>query len=171
MLVPFGSRHTHSQSELKTLLDYNPDTGIFTWKINTKRTKIGDVSGYVDLNGYAIIRLNNKLYKAHRLAWLYVHNKIPDEYIDHINGIKSDNRICNLREANRYENQFNTKLNIRNISGAKGVSWNSQLKKWKVCLNINKQQKHFGYFENLELASLVATEAKIKFHKQFCSNY
>jgi hypothetical protein len=160
-----------TQSELKKLLDYNPDTGIFTWTNPKKKTNIGKIAGCFDSAGYVIIRINKKSYKAHRLAWLYNYGKFPNSLLDHINGIKNDNKLCNLRECTNIENQFNTKLNIRNISGAKGVSWNNQLKKWKVCLNINKQQKHFGYFENLELASLVATEAKIKFHKQFCSNY
>jgi hypothetical protein len=152
-----------TQSELQYKLHYNQDTGIFTW------IKSGKVAGFTR-SGYIIIGINQKEYRAHRLAWLYVHGKMPNKFIDHINSIKSDNRFSNLREATKSENAMNVKLSPKNKSGYKGVSWNKEKCKWKVALKLNGKQKHFGYFNDLEFASLVAKEAIDKYHKEF-ANY
>ncbi len=91
-------------------------------------------------------------------------------YIDHINNISTDNRIENLREANKSENNYNSKLRITNVSGAKNVCWNKKQKKWIVSLGVNNQIKYFGSFNDFELADLVAIEARSKYHKQFANN-
>lgn len=152
-----------TQSELKYKLHYNENTGIFT------RIKTGEIAGFIR-NGYIIIGINQKEYRAHRLAWLYVYGYMPNKFIDHINLNKSDNRICNLRQATKSQNAMNVKLSSKNKSGYKGVSWNKEKNKWKVALKLNGIQKHFGYFSNLEFASLVAKEAINKYHKEF-ANY
>ena len=152
-----------TQSELKYKLHYNQDTGIFTW------IKSGKVAGFTR-NGYIIIGINQKEYRAHRLAWLYVYGKMPNKFIDHINLNKSDNTISNLREATISQNAMNVKLSSKNKSGYKGVSWNKEKNKWRVALKLNNKQKHFGYFNDLEFASLVAKEAIDKYHKEF-ANY
>jgi hypothetical protein len=152
-----------TQSELKYKLYYNQDTGIFTW------IKTGKIAGFTR-NGYIIICINQKEYRAHRLAWLYVYGKMPIKFIDHINLNKSDNKISNLREATKSENAMNVKLSSKNKSGYKGVSWNKEKNKWKVALKLNGKQKHFGYFNDLEFASLIAKEAIDKYHKEF-ANY
>ena len=94
-----ATAETLTQEYLKSILDYDLDTGIFTWKINkAKRTKIGDIAGW-SYNGYREIEINDKKYKAHRLAWLYVYGEMPNKLIDHIDGNRSNNKISNLREA------------------------------------------------------------------------
>lgn len=102
-----------NQDTLKDVFDYNPDTGIFTWKKSQPpRGKAGDAAGY-HTHGYIKISYKGKKYYAHRLAWLFMKGYMPSE-IDHINQCKSDNRWCNLRESNRGEN-------CANVSGRKGV--------------------------------------------------
>ena len=97
-----------TQKELKELLQYNENTGIFTWKINkAKQIQIGSVAGYLHHTGYIFIKINNKNYLAHRLAWLFIYGKIP-KMIDHINRQRNDNRINNLRETNYKDNRLNS---------------------------------------------------------------
>ena len=93
--------------ELKKNLHYNPNTGVFTWvKINSNRIKIDSAPGYVQ-NGYLRIAVGGKQYQAHRLAWLYMTGQMPAEFIDHINGDRTDNRFLNLRECTSQQNNEN----------------------------------------------------------------
>ena len=93
---------------LKENLFYDPFTGIFTRRIsNCNKVKIGDTAGSMDGNGYILININGKSYRAHRLAWLYMTEKMPEELIDHKNGVRHDNRFCNLREATHNQNLQN----------------------------------------------------------------
>jgi|CXWK01.1.fsa_nt_gi hypothetical protein len=107
-----------TQQQLKSLLDYNPDTGRFVWTKNS--SKHGRIAGQVS-NGYRIIELYGRTYTAHRLAWLYVHGVLPP-ILDHANGDPDDNRIANLRPATRSQNAANSRKREDNTSGYKGVS-------------------------------------------------
>lgn len=123
-------------NELKELVDYDSQTGLFTRKKRTSnRIKEGQTITSKDAKGYICFRLNNKMHKAHRLAWLYVYGKHPLGEIDHINGVSYDNRICNLRDVTRSVNQHNRKK-------AKGYSKDGN--KWKAQIRINKQLIHLG---------------------------
>jgi hypothetical protein len=155
-----------TQSELKSLLNYDAETGIFTWKVETKKIKNGQEAGYIRKDGYKSIGINKKYYMAHRLAWLYVHGYIP-KVIDHSNHNLIDNSINNLRECTTTQNQWNRKVNKHSISGIKGVSWNKLTEKWLVRLTINGNRKVLGYFNNIELASKAYKEAAQKFHGEF----
>lgn len=157
-----------TQSELKELLDYNPETGIFTWLCNRGMNKRkGKAAGSKFLTGYILIKINNIFYCAHRLAWLYVNGHDPKEFIDHINRIKDDNRLCNLREASRVENGYNRKLSINNKSGIKGITWCSHYKKWLARINVNGIRKFIGYFENINDAEISIIESRKKYHGEF----
>lgn len=135
-----------TQEELKKYLSYNDKTGIFTNK-NLK------VVGHRDVRGYVYIRLNNVKYSSHRLAWLYMTGSIPKNVIDHINGIKYDNRICNLREATQAQNLLNTSKRKVNTSGYKCVCWNKANNKWQARGRLNYKLIHLGYFDCPKLAS------------------
>ena len=180
MLIPFNGQHTHStsykdiqmltQAELQSRLNYNSITGIFTWKNPPRYSnkKDGDNAGW-GCHGYIMIKINNKTYSAHRLAWLYMYNYLPP-IIDHINGNPSDNRISNLRPATLSKNQQNSKIPKSNTSGIKGVSWHKATKKWRATLNINGKLKHLGVFDDIKSAELIVREARIKYHGEFANH-
>ena len=155
-----------TQEYLKLNLNYDENIGIFTRiKSNHHSVKLGDVAG-TDNKGYIMISINHKKYGAHRLAWLYVYGEMP-ACIDHINGNPSDNRICNLRPASQFTNNYNAKIRKDNTSGVKGINWNSQWKKWAARISVNGYRKFLGYFDDLELAELVVSEARLKYHGDF----
>jgi hypothetical protein len=96
-------------SRIRELLDYDPETGHLTWRVDrAMRVRAGDRAGYSDYSGYITIRINGTNYQAHRLAWLWMKGEWPEEEIDHINRIRDDNRWSNLREANRSGNVVNS---------------------------------------------------------------
>jgi len=134
-----------TQEQLKKLLDYDRETGVFKWKTTTNcRIRVGDVAGCLDENGYIKIRLFNKAYRAHRLVWLYTYGKFPEDDMDHINGIKNDNRIINLRAVTQAENARNLRLRKDNTSGYIGVGWDTGKNKWRVTIS----RKQYGRFKS-----------------------
>ena len=161
-----------TQSELKEILHYDPDTGIFTWiKKTSKKIIIGDEAGTKDkINGYRNITINYTPYREHRLVWLYIHGIFPINFIDHINGIKDDNRLINLREANHSQNMANRIKRKDNDSGLKGVTWRKDVSKWKASITIDKKTLYLGYFDNKEDAHEAYKQAAIKYHGEF-ANY
>lgn len=154
------------QNELKKQLHYDKNTGIFTRLVsNHHSVKLGEIAGTAN-NRYIMIRVNGKKYAAHRLAWLYVYGDMP-KMVDHINGNPSDNRIENLRLANHFTNNYNSKLRKDNTSGLKGINWNKKCKLWAVRVSVDGVRKFLGYFDNLEFAELVVKEARDKYHGEF----
>ena len=147
-----------TQNYLKNVLSYDPETGAFTWKDRASWPKFmnsrlaGKQAGCVNTAGYIVIRLHEKLYLAHRLAWLYMMGTWPEEEIDHKNSIKSDNRFKNLRKATHAQNKYNCGLSRRNKSGFKGVSWSKAMKKWHAQIVIKGQYFNLGYFTEPEKA-------------------
>lgn len=150
-----------TQEYLKSKFFYDASTGKFK--------KIGSDAkvGFID-DGYTRIEIDRKTYYAHRLAWLYVYGKFPELHLDHINCDKSDNRIENLREVTRFQNLMNVGRNKNNTSGLKNVYYHKPTGKWQVRVTISgNRSKYFGLFEDIELADLVAKEARSKYHGQF----
>ena len=138
---------------LRSILHYDPATGIFTRKVRTSNSvKVGDVAGCPEGGGYLQIKLQSRKYKAHRLAWLYVYGSWPKDQLDHINRNRSDNRISNLREATNKQNNQNRSKSSNNTSGHPGVSWHKRDSKWQATIKHNQKQTHLGYFSTLEEA-------------------
>jgi len=134
------------------LLDYDPATGLFTWKIRRGCRPAGAEAGTLS-HGYIVIRIDGKSHQAHRLAFLVVNGYMPKE-IDHINGDPSDNRIINLRQATRQENVRNTGMRVNNTSGYKGVYWDKSNGKWQAqAQDANGKRKTLGRFPTPEAAS------------------
>ena len=129
------------------------------------RLKNGLKVGSNHIKGYKHTTIKKKPYLLHRLIFMMFYGYMPNE-IDHINGIRNDNSIENLRPANS-KNQQNAKIRKDNKSGIKGVYWFAELKKWKVDIGVNGQRKYIGVFDDLELAELVAQEARDKYHGKF----
>lgn len=154
-----------TQEHLKELLSYDPETGIFTNLTQRGRVKKGAVAGSKYSNGYIYIEIDRKKYRAHRLAWLYVYGKFPKTFLDHINEIKDDNRIVNLRSATNLENKQNISSPRSNgTSGHLGVSWDKRVKKWDARIMVNGRQKHLGYFNTAKQASEEYVTAKRELH-------
>lgn len=156
-----------TQERLKELLNYDVKTGEFSWTAGTRARPNGKKCTYRNDSGYVCIRVDGKHYRAHRLAWLYVFGKNPVGEIDHINGVRDDNRIENLREVTRSENKKNQGRTVNNKSGHNGVRWYAPLEKWHVQICCNRKKSHIGYFDSLEDAIIARKEAErdLNFHK------
>jgi hypothetical protein len=136
-----------TQAKLKEVLHYDPETGDFTWRKKGEKR-----AGCTTSHGYQRIILARKEYKSHRLAWLYVYGEFPKEQIDHINGVRDDNRIKNLRPVSNTENTKNGKRRCTNTSGVTGVCWFKLNKCWGAYINADGKRVFLGLFEDLILA-------------------
>lgn len=154
-----------SVDELKASLDYDSETGCFKWKINKGNVKAGNIAGTKHYHGYLTININKKQYFSHRLAWVYFYGSWPDGFIDHINGIKTDNRIVNLRTVSYTGNNQNLRRSKKtNKSGLLGVSWHKKTKKWQASIRINGVCTSLGYFDDPNEAHEMYVHAKRKHH-------
>lgn len=114
-----------TQKRARELLDYDPETGLLTWKVNRRGSaKAGDVIKTVNGAGYVQLAIDSKKYLAHRVIWLWYYGYLPENQVDHINRVRSDNRLCNLREIATSCNVQNSCVSTRNRTGVKGVSVN-----------------------------------------------
>ena len=153
-----------TRSLLKEALNYDPDTGIFTWKLRlNKNTQIGDIAGSSTADGYLGMRVFGTGYLAHRLAFLYMTGKFPHKNleIDHKDKIKHHNWWSNLRAKSHQCNIRNTGNLKNNTSGVKGVVFVFGADKWRASIKINKVQKYLGYygdFDNAVCARLAAEQ-------------
>ena len=159
-----------SREKVLEYLRYDPETGEFRWKVSTNgRIKVGQIAGCLKLSGYIKIRIEGKSYAAHRLAWIVVNGDIGDLLIDHINGVKTDNRIANLRLASNLENSRNRR-NQKNKSGVRGVYWNEPYGKWQASGFKDGRLISLGYFDKKSDAAKVAVEFRRKEYGAFCPN-
>ena len=155
-----------TQSILKEIVHYDPDTGVFTWRIRTVgHIKIGDIAGSIQGKTRICINIAGKAYRAHRLAWLYMYGAMPTLLIDHINGNGLDNRIVNLREATQSQNLMNRGKTIRNTSGFKGVHKHEN--KWEAQCVYKKIRKRMGGFNTPEEASVAYEQLAKECHGEF----
>lgn len=172
-----------TQSYLKSILNYNPDTGVFTWlprpegmfstykayktwnaRYSGKEAGTGDSSGYRTIS----IRVTKRrVWQSHRLAFLYMTDSFPIEQCDHINGVRDDNRWCNLRDVSRWENQVNTKRHSTNTSGAAGVKWVEASNKWVAQITCKGVGIHIGSYDEFREARIArkAAEKVLGFHQ------
>jgi hypothetical protein len=143
-----------TQERLKELLHYDPETGVFTRRTKVGRYLAGSVSGAKHNKGYIQITIDGSNLLAHRLAWLYVYGKFPIDQIDHINRIKTDNRIQNLRDVDASTNHHNVGLRSHNRSGITGVVWSARSKKWIAQVIYKNKRYYIGCFDTIEIASI-----------------
>jgi hypothetical protein len=135
---------------LKEILEYNPETGEFFWKVSYSGAKTGEQAGSIYKNGYRYIQIDGLDYRAARLAWFFATGDDPKDFVDHINGLRDDNRFSNLRIATNSQNQANTGPQKNNTSGFKGISWSASRQKWCASITINGKAKGLGRFVNLD---------------------
>jgi hypothetical protein len=148
------------QEKLKELLKYCPMTGLFFDAVNSEL--VGK-----KLDGYLYYYYKGRNYPLHRLALLYVTGVLPKGDVDHINMDRSDNRYENLRECSRSENMLNTKPHKDSRSGIKNVFYRADTGKYSVRISVAGKYKSYGCYDDLEMAELVAIEARNKFHGAF----
>ena len=142
-----------TQSKLKDILDYNPETGEWRWlKTLANRAQAGSPAGSINREGYKTISINKKKYQSSRLAWLFMTGDWPEIEIDHIDRNKSNDKWSNLRQATRSENAINRNLCKSNTSGIKGVYWYSRTKMWMANIGVDSKLIHLGYFHTKDEA-------------------
>jgi len=136
--------HTLTQSQARELFYYRD--GTLYWRLKpSNNVKVGRPAGYQKKNGYRAIFINGRQCLAHRIIWLWHYGNVPEE-IDHRNGVRNDNRIENLRQATRLENQQNSAKPVTNTTGFKGVCWNKGAGKYMAQIRINGRQTYLGLF-------------------------
>lgn len=148
-------------------------TGVLKWKYHrnpsTHSQLVGTIAGYMRKDGYLDVMIFGRKYLLHRIIFFLANGHLP-KVIDHINGITSDNRPSNLREATKSENCQNAKLSAANKSGVKGVCWHKATRKWRAQVMIDGKRKHLGQFACVKQAELVAKNERMKSHKEFANH-
>ena len=154
---------------VRKLFAYDPESGALTRIVRTsKSVKLGDVVGCISgTTGYRVASINSRPYAVHRLIWLHVHGEWPPANIDHINGVRSDNRIANLRCASKSENGMNRGAPINNSSGFKGVYWHRAAGKWLAQIVVDGKHHYLGLFD----CSIAAHEAYKQASDQLHGNF
>jgi hypothetical protein len=168
-----------SPETLRSLLHYDPGTGVLTWKRRPRELFPTEKAWAIwngryagkraftsqNHNGYFRGAVFNNTSLAHRVAWALVHGVWPDR-LDHVNGDPSDNRLANLRVVSHRENLKNTARRADNTSGTTGVSWFRATQKWSSCVHLSGKKIHLGYFDNKEdaIAARMAANERFGFH-------
>lgn len=151
-----------TQKHLKTILNYDQETGVFFWLSKIcRKVKIGSDAGCYRKDGYLIIGIQGRHYLGHHLAWLYTYGSLPEFFLDHINMNRSDNRICNLRNATKNQNNYNRLKLKTNKTGFKGVMRKKNGRFVAQCM-VNSKNHHLGVFDNALEAADVYEKFAIK---------
>jgi hypothetical protein len=159
---------TLTAERVREVLHYDPETGVFTQKVRTSsRVKVGGVVGGTNAAGYRMIHIDNQRHYSHRLAWLYMTNEWPSKQMDHINGIRSDNRFANLRQATSHENARNVKRQSNSALCWKGISFDKNKKKWMAKITVEGHQINLGYFPMPQIAHFAYVMAAEKYFGEF----
>lgn len=151
-----------TRAQVAEHLSYDKRTGAF---VRVKRPK--ENVGSIKSQGYLRIFCVGKIYAAHRLAWLLTYGEWPDGYLDHINGVRLDNRITNLRLVTYSESNQNRPVFKNNKRGLRGVFFQSNAKKWRAIINLDKKRYHLGYFDTAEDAHVAYSAAAERLHGEY----
>lgn len=154
--------------EVRRVLDYDAGTGRLTWRVTlSNRAVAGRTPTALDSHGYMVVRIHGKLYRQHRIAWLHATGRWAPNDIDHINGVRTDNSLANLREATRSQNLRNARVSGANKSGVKGVCWCNTNKRWLATIRVDGKARYLGIFRDKEAAAAAYQAAALQHHGQF----
>lgn len=157
-----------SREELRELLNYDPETGIFRWRKSiNNRVKVGDIPHATAGKGYYTVQIYGQRYYLHRLAFFYMTGEWPKQCVDHKNGVVTDNRWSNLRHASVSQNAWNMRCQTRAASPYKGVWLNKRINRWTAEITVNKKKRYLGSFLTQEEAAFAYQEAAKKLQGEF----
>jgi len=159
-----------TQAYLKSRLHYDPATGVWTWISSPRPGWAGKKAGCLNAKGYIEISIDRHLYKAHRLSVLYMTGKMPEDEVDHDDGVGSNNVYGNLRPADRFQNTSNTKKPVTNTSGYKGVYPHKKNGTWCAQVSHKGVQHYLGSFETLEDAAEAVRLKREELHAEFANH-
>lgn len=155
-------------SLLQSVLRCDPNSGLLFWREARGLRRAGK-QAFTAINGRGYLhgKLFGRMFRAHRVVWALAYGEWPNGEIDHINGIKTDNRIFNLRSVSKVDNMRNRVLSRNNSSGAVGVHWHSRDQRWVARIGLGNAGVHLGNFINFDdaLAARQAAEARHGFHE------
>jgi hypothetical protein len=160
------SKTNLTAQQVRTLFDYDPGTGVFKRIAARQGAKRGALPGHISRNGYHVISIDHRHHFTHRLAWLYMTGAWPAADIDHINGLRADNRWNNLRATTRGENMQNLKCARKDNKscGLLGVTWDKQCAKWKARIGVRGKTLRLGHFDDPDTAHAAYLTAKRALH-------
>jgi hypothetical protein len=152
---------------LRERFDYDPITGVLIRKVKTGHNcKLG-ITGFLDQKGYRRIKIEGRSVLAHRAIWAWMTNKWPGLDIDHANGVPSDNRWSNLREATESQNSANGRMSVRNTTGKKGVCYDRKRRKFSAQIRVEGRLIFLGRYCNIEDAAGAYDQAAENFFGEF----
>ncbi|MBS6034003.1 MAG: HNH endonuclease [Pantoea sp.] len=158
--------------EVIEALNYDPYSGLLTWKKDIRGgKKAGQIAGHTDKLGYLVVKVGGRIFKGHRLAWIIHHGGEVPQFIDHINGDPSDNRIQNLRPSTHQQNMCNRKVRKDNSSGFPGVCAHRSTGKWQASIRVNGKRIHLGTYKTPEEAHQKYIEAAKLHHGEFVREF
>lgn len=147
---------------------YEPDSGQLLFVIDGhRRRRTGEPAGWTNQNGYVLVRIEGHAFRAHRVAWLLQTGEWPTLDVDHINGVRTDNRWCNLRAATRSQNLQNMGRRRDNLSGVKGVGYDRAKRRWRAQIKVDGRNLHVGRFDTKEEAAAAYAAAAEKYFGEF----
>lgn len=170
-------RHTLPPAEtLRGLLDYDPESGVLTWKLRPAETPrlqtwntkyAGREAGSVKLDGYRHVAVAGRSYFAHRVIWKMHFGEEPPDQIDHINYTRADNRIANLRAATASENKANRPAQRNSRTGVKGVFSTKDRGAYQVAVHADRRRYYLGTFRTIEAAKAARDAKAREVHGEF----
>ena len=181
-----ASKPLPSPEDIRQLMSYDPETGKLFWKergaewftANRRHTadiqagswnkKYAGKEAFTPINsrGYHTGTVLGKMLMAHRIAWAIVHGRWPEHFLDHINRVRTDNRLANLREATNAENLRNSDVPMGE-SGVRGVRFDRRYGRWQARITVHGKQKHLGYYNTPEAAAAAYAEGARRYHGEF----
>lgn len=161
LLTVMGGRV--SITSIQKHLKYDKNTGLIYWKFDKGKMKTGQIAGFLGVDGYIKIKINSKQYPAHRLAWALTYGFFPRNEIDHINHIRNDNRLVNLREAKRFENCLNQTKSSTNKSKLTGVCVGLKTGSWRAQIGYKMKRIHLYWGHDFFEACCARKSAEHKY--------